>query len=297
MIAIRWGIDTIVLLILSGLTKASLLFIVSAGLSLVFGVLRIINLAHGSFYMIGAFIAASIVMRNPEGPYFWIALAIAPFSVALVGWIIELSVLRRIYRSEHIVQLLATYALILILSDVVRMIWGAEYISISFPQPLTKPVEIMGSYFPSYYLFVIIWAPLIAVSLSYLVYKTSLGCLVRAAVSDPEMLEALGINIQQIFSIVFTIGAFLAALGGIIVSPMGSIGLGMDLEILIEAFVVAVIGGLGSFAGALLGSVIIGMMHSFGITIAPRMAMAFIFLAMVIVLIIRPWGIFGERER
>ncbi len=297
MTSITWGVDTIILLILSGLTKASLLFIVAAGLSLVFGVLRIINLAHGSFYMIGAFIAASIVTRNPEGPSFWFAIAIAPFIVAIFGWIIELAVLRRIYRSEHIVQLLATYALILILGDVVRMIWGAEYISISFPQPLTKPVSIMDSYFPSYNLFVIAWAPLIALFLWWFVYKTGIGCLVRAAVSDAEMLDALGINIQRIFSIVFTIGAFLAALGGIIVSPMGSIGLGMDLEILIEAFVVAVIGGLGSFAGALLGSVIIGLMHSFGITIAPRMAMAFIFLAMVTVLIIRPWGIFGEKER
>ncbi len=297
MTSITWGVDTIILLILSGLTKASLLFIVAAGLSLVFGVLRIINLAHGSFYMIGAFIAASIVMKNPEGPSFWLAIAIAPFIVAILGWIIELAVLRRIYRSEHIVQLLATYALILILGDVVRMIWGAEYISISFPQPLTKPVNIMGSYFPSYNLFVIAWAPVIALFLWWFVYKTGIGCLVRAAVSDAEMLDALGINIQRIFSIVFTIGAFLSALGGIIVSPMGSIGLGMDLEILIEAFVVAVIGGLGSFAGALLGSVIIGLMHSFGITIAPRMAMAFIFLAMVIVLVIRPWGIFGEKER
>ncbi len=292
-----WDVETIVLLIMAGLTRASILFIVAAGLTLVFGVLRVINMAHGSLYMIGAFVAASVIQQTGGAGGFWLALLAAPVAVGLVGAVIEFGVLRRIYKAEHVVQLLATYALILIFDDLVKMIWGAEYKSVSAPAALAGSLSIGGRPFPVYNLFVIAWALILAAALWLLIYRTGLGRLIRAAVEDSEMLEALGVNIPRIFSSVFIIGAFLAGLGGVLVAPLGSIGLGMDVNILIEAFVVAVIGGLGSFPGALLGAGIIGMMFSFGITIAPRMAMAFVFLAMVIVLIIRPWGLFGEPER
>lgn len=288
-------LGTFILLILAGLTRASIYFIVASGLTLVFGVLRVINMAHGSLYMLGAFIATTLISTWTGAPSYWLALALAPLAVALVGLAMELGVFRRIYRSEHVVQLLATFALILIIADLTRMVWGAEYRSISLP--FAGSISIAGRPFPVYNLFVMAWALGLAVGLWYLVYRTGLGSLIRAAVDDPEMVEALGVNIPRVFTTVFVIGAFLAALGGVLVSPIGSVALGMDIEMLIEAFVVAVIGGLGSFGGALLGAVIIGMMHSFGITVAPRMAMAFIFMAMVVVLIVRPWGLFGEPER
>lgn len=291
-----WDAGTVVMLLLAGLTRASILFIVASGLTLVFGVLRVINMAHGSLYMIGAFVAATVIERAGAGS-FWLALVAAPLAVAAVGAVIELGVLRRIYRAEHVVQLLATYALILIIEDVLKMIWGAEYRSVSVPGIFAGAIAIGGRPFPIYNLFVIGWALLLALGLWLLMYRTGLGKLIRAAVDDAEMLEALGVNIPRIFLAVFVIGAFLAGLGGVLVAPLGSIGLGMDVSILIEAFVVAVIGGLGSFPGALLGAGIIGIMFSFGITIAPRMAMAFIFLAMVVVLVLRPWGLFGEPER
>lgn len=288
-------LGTFILLILAGLTRASIYFIVASGLTLVFGVLRVINMAHGSLYMLGAFIATTLISTWTGAPSYWLALTLAPLAVALVGLAMELGVFRRIYRSEHVVQLLATFALILIIADLTRMVWGAEYRSISLP--FAGSISIAGRPFPVYNLFVMAWALGLAVGLWYLVYRTGLGSLIRAAVDDPEMVEALGVNIPRVFTTVFVIGAFLAALGGVLVSPIGSVALGMDIEMLIEAFVVAVIGGLGSFGGALLGAVIIGMMHSFGITVAPRMAMAFIFMAMVVVLIVRPWGLFGEPER
>ncbi len=294
---ITWDLGTIVLLIMAGLTRAAILFIVAAGLTLVFGVLRVINMAHGSLYMIGAFVAASVIQQVGGAGSFWLALVAAPLAVALVGAIIELGVLRRIYHAEHVVQLLATYALILIFDDLVKMTWGAEYKSVSVPAIFAGSIAIGDRPFPIYNLFVTVWAIALALGLWGLIYRTGLGRLIRAAVDDAEMLEALGVNIPRIFCGVFVIGAFLAGLGGVLVAPLGSIGLGMDVTILIEAFVVAVIGGLGSFPGALLGAGIIGMMFSFGITVAPRMAMAFVFLAMVIVLIIRPWGLFGEAER
>ncbi|MBI2456967.1 MAG: branched-chain amino acid ABC transporter permease [candidate division NC10 bacterium] len=294
---ITWDLGTILLLIMSGLTRASILFIVAAGLTLVFGVLRVINMAHGSLYMVGAFIAASVIQQVGGAGGYWLALVAAPLAVALVGAVIEFGVLRRIYQAEHVVQLLATYALILIFDDLVKMTWGAEYKSVSVPAAFAGSIGIGDRPFPIYNLFVIGWALLLAAGLWLLIYRTGLGRLIRAAVEDPEMLEALGVNIPRIFSAVFIIGAFLAGLGGVLVAPLGSIGLGMDVTILIEAFVVAVIGGLGSFPGALLGAGIIGMMFSFGITVAPRMAMAFVFLAMVLVLIVRPWGLFGEPER
>jgi len=247
--------------------------------------------------MIGAFVAASVIRQGGGAGGFWLALVAAPLAVALVGAIMEFGVLRRIYQAEHVVQLLATYALILIFDDLVKMIWGAEYKSVSVPAALVGSISIGDRPFPIYNLFVIAWALLLAAALWLMIHRTGLGRLIRAAVEDSEMLEALGVNIPRIFLAVFVIGAFLAGLGGVLVAPLGSIGLGMDVTILIEAFVVAVIGGLGSFPGALLGAGIIGLMFSFGITVAPRMAMAFVFLAMVIVLIIRPWGLFGEPER
>ncbi|MBI4787905.1 MAG: branched-chain amino acid ABC transporter permease [Chloroflexi bacterium] len=290
-------LGTIVLLILAGLTRASVLFVVAAGLTLVFGVLRVINLAHGSLYMIGAFLATMFVVQASPFPTFWLAVPLVPIIVGAVGLVVEWGVLRRIYRKAHELQLLGTFALILVFADLTKIVWGRQYRSISLPEPFSGAVNIAGQPFPAYNLFVIVWAPLLALALWYTVEKTSLGRMIRAAVSDPEMLEILGINIPRVFTIVFVIGAGLAGLAGVLVAPLGSVGLGMDVEVLIEAFIVAVIGGLGSFPGALLGAGIIGLMHSFGINISSRLGIALPFVAMVIVLVLRPWGLFGQPER
>src|SRR5574341_975725 len=229
---ITWDLGTVVLLIMAGLTRAAILFIVAAGLTLVFGVLRVINMAHGSLYMVGAFIGASVIQQVGGAGSFWLALVVAPVAVGLIGAIIEFGVLRRIYQAEHVVQLLATYALILVFDDLVKMTWGAEYRSVSVPGAFAGSISIGDRPFPIYNLFVTVWAIALAIGLWMLIYRTGLGRLIRAAVDDAETLEALGVNIPLIFSAVFIIGAFLAGLGGVLVAPLGSIGLGMDVTIL-----------------------------------------------------------------
>ncbi len=287
--------ETILVQSLGGLARAGVLFMLAAGLTLVFGALRVINFAHGSLYMVGAFVGATIVLRTSGN--FWLALIAAPLVVALLGGLIEVSVLRRIYRREHLIQLLATYSLVLIVGDLVRLIWGAQYLSISVPNIFAESVQVAGQPLPLYNLVIITFACVTAVALWALFYRTGLGRDIRGAVSDPEMLGLVGVNVPALFTTVFMIGAFVAGLAGVIIAPSTSVGLGIDVETVVEAFAVTVIGGLGSFVGALIGAVIIGQVEAFGIMWVPRAALAFVFLAMAIVLGLRPYGLFGEPER
>ena len=284
--------------LLSGLTNGMILFIVASGLSLVFGVLRVINFAHGSIYMLGAFMAYSVFSTfAAKAFYFPLMLLLAPLGVALVGLVLEVAFFRPVYRKEHLLQLLLTYALVLIIDDLIRWTWGGAYFTVSVPPLFSGALRILGKPFPVYNLFLLLIGPVIALSLWFLLYRAKAGRLIRAAVADPEMLGALGVNVKRVFTSVFVLGAWLAGLGGALVAPLGSISLGMDMDIIIECFAVVVIGGLGSFPGALLGALILGVLHSFGILFLPRAAMGTSFLAMAIVLIIRPWGLFGKPER
>jgi branched-chain amino acid transport system permease protein len=290
--------STILIQILAGLSRGMVLFIVASGLSLIFGVMRIINFAHGSLYMLGAFLAVTVGgWLAGNGWSFGAVLLIAPLIVAGVGAGMEVTLFRRIYRKEHLLQLLLTFGLALILSDVVRMIWGGAYLTLRPPEILRGSVLLMDRRFPVYNLFLLAVGPLIAVSLWYLLQRTRWGRIIRASVANPEMLSALGINVQRVYTGVFALGCWLAGLGGALVASQSAIGLGMDTDIIVEAFAVVVIGGLGSFAGALLGSVILGVVLSLGILVVPRAALAFTFIAMATVLILRPWGLMGKPER
>jgi branched-chain amino acid transport system permease protein len=290
--------ETIVIQLLGGLTRGMILFIVASGLSLIFGVMRVINFAHGSLYMLGAFLAVTVgVAFAGLGWGFFAVLLAAPLVVAVIGVAMEATLFRRIYNKEHLLQLLLTYGLTLLLSDVVRMIWGGEYRTLRPPDFLRGGVEIIGRKFPVYNLFLLLIGPLIALGLWFLLTRTRWGRIIRAAVANPEMLSALGINVRTVFTGVFALGCWLAGLGGALVAGQAAVGLGMDVDIIVEAFAVVVIGGLGSFGGALLGSVIIGVVLSFGILVAPKMALALSFLAMAAVLIVRPWGLLGRPER
>ncbi len=283
--------------LLAGLTRAGLLFIVAAGLSLVFGAMRVINLAHGSLYMVGAFTTFSVV-RVVGGDIGLVpAVLIAAVVTALVGIVIERGVLRRLYQHEHLLQLLATYALVLVIADVVRFIWGSQNRSVARPAGLRGSVDVLGATFPLYNLFIIVFALAIGAGLWFLVNRTGLGRDIRAAIVDPEMLGGVGINVAGLFTTVFVIGSALAGVAGAVVAPSSAIGLGMDIDILIEAFAVTIIGGLGSIPGALVGAAIVGLTHSFGILFIPRLTLALIFLAMAAVLAVRPSGLFGVPER
>ena len=280
---------------LSGLTAAMFLFLVASGLSLIFGVLRVLNFAHGSFYMVGAYLAWQIVHwfgRDPAS--FWWAAVGAAVGVALLGGVVERVLLRHLYGKEELYQLLFTYALVLILSDAAKVLWGTGQLSVSRPPGLAGAFRLFGATIPYYNLFILLLGPVIALGFWLMLGRTRTGRFIRAAALDREMLGALGVNVSRLYTGVFVLGSFLAGLGGALVTPVKAIVPGMDVEIIVEAFIVVVIGGLGSFWGTFLGAVIYGQVLSFGILVFPRFSIFSVFALMAVVLIIRPWGLLGR---
>jgi branched-chain amino acid transport system permease protein len=289
--------EGLIIQILSGLSTGMVIFLIAVGLSLVFGTLRILNLAHGALYMLGAYMCywiSSVVVRTSGS--FWWALLLAPVGVALFGALVEMLLLRRIYDREHLDQYLLTFALVLVVGDLCKLAWGVEFLLVPAPWPLSGPVFILGMPFPSYNLFLIGCGPLVFVGLWALIRYTRLGRIIRAMTYNREMANALGTNVPLIYTVVFMLGCWLAGLGGTLVVPTSSAMPGMDMVVLIECFIIIVVGGLGSLPGAFLGSVIFGLVNAFGILVAPRLAVAFGFILMIIVLIIRPWGLMGKPE-
>jgi branched-subunit amino acid ABC-type transport system permease component len=279
---------------ISGLNSAAILFIMGAGLSLVFGVLHVLNMAHGSFYLFGAFAAVFITKSFAwGGTIFWLSLIFAPLFVGLLGGVVEVTLLRRVYGRHLLYQMLITFALIYVFSDIMKIIWGGAAYAVRKPQILIPSVLIMSRPVPIYSLFTIASAAVVALLLWAFLFKTKYGALIRAIEQDREMSEILGINTKRLSTIVFMMGTFLAGFGGAVAAGSQAIGLGLDVEVTIPAFVVALIGGMGNLAGAVVGALIIGMADAFGILILPELSLAFMYLILAIVLIIRPWGLFG----
>ena len=277
---------------LVGLSRAMILFVVCAGLSFVLGVLRVPNVAHGALYMIGAFSAYSIsTLFGNTSTGFWLTLILAPWVVALVSLIAERGLFCHLYQREHLMLLLFTFALSLILGDLVKLVWGATYRSVLAPAVLRGSISIFGSPFPRYNLFLLIMGPLVAVALWFFTNKTKMGKIARAAAVDREMVGALGINVNWVLAAAFVIGCYLAGLGGALVAPTVSVTLGMDHTIIIEAFLVVTIGGLGNIWGALVGSLIFGVTQALGVLFWPQFAIVFPYAAVVIVLLLRPRGL------
>jgi branched-chain amino acid transport system permease protein len=289
--------DFVVVQFLNGLASASDLFLVASGLSIIFGVTRIVNFAHGSFYMLGAYLAFSLVEAAAgSGLGFWLALPAAAVIVALAGGLVEISILRRIYRAPELFQLLATFGLVLVVQDLVLLVWGpADKLAPRAPG-LEGAVPILGQEFPAYDLFLIALGPLVLAALTLLFRRTRWGMLVRAATEDREMVAALGVNERRLFTSVFVLGALLAGLGGAVQLPREAVHHTMDVEIIVEAFVVVVIGGLGSVAGAYLAAVLIGELSAFGIVVFPQITLVLVFLVMAVVLIVRPRGLLGRPD-
>ncbi|MBI5576889.1 MAG: ABC transporter permease [Deltaproteobacteria bacterium] len=280
--------------LLSALRQAAFLFLISSGLTLVFGVLNILNFAHGALYMLGAYFMYWITLQIVGPAGFLLAFIAAPIGVALIAAAIETGLLRRIYFQEEIYQLLLTYALVLIIDDLAKLVFGPEFKSIAKPEALSGSVELFGGTVPVYTLLVVVLAPAVALLLWYLLYRTRTGKVVRATSSDREMADALGINMSALFTLVFAFGAILAGVGGALAGPVRTVFPGVGTEVIIESFVVVVIGGLGNLWGALVGSVLIGALETIGIIVFPEFEMALIYLLMVAVLVVRPWGLFGR---
>lgn len=294
-----WALDPLVIArqTLAGVSNGMLLFLISAGLSMIFGVMRIINFAHGTLFMLGALLAVSLVGLLPEGLGGFVAALIgAAGGLALLGVAIETGVLRRIYRAPHEFQLLVTFALVLVLGEGAKLLWGREDHSVTAPALLGGATRALGLTFPTYRLFLIAVGVAVAIGLWLVLHRTRWGVLVRAATMDRDMLSALGVNTRVLFTTVFALGAGLAGLGGALASPVVAVGPGLHVQVIIDAFVVVVIGGMGSVAGALVASLLVGIVNAFGVLAFPAAAVVLTFACMAVVLIVRPRGLFGVAE-
>lgn len=276
---------------LNGLAYGVLLFLLSVGLTLIFGMLDVVNLAHGSFYMLGAYAGLSLIAATGN---FWVALLAAPVAVGLIGAVIERSCLRPLYRRGPLDQVLLTFGFIYLFEDLVKWIWGGRIRSIPPPDLFAGSVTVLGATIPSYRLFVIVFGLLMALLLWLLIERTRLGAIIRAGVFDAEMTAGLGINIQRVFTAVFAFGAALGGLSGVIAGPIQSAYPAMGVTILIPALIVVVVGGLGSLKGSLIGSLIIGQAETFGKAWIPDAAMLIVYVVMAAVMLVRPQGLFGR---
>ena len=278
--------------LLNGLQLSMLLFMLAVGLSVVFGLLDILNLAHATLYMLGAYFAYAIVQWTGS---FWIGLAVGPILVTLVGIALYQGLLIRV-RGNHMIQALVTFGLLFVGFDLVRIIWGSDIHRLAEPAVFSGSIAMLGQAYPVYRLFLIGVGLATIVLLYFGLERTRLGAVVRAGVDDREMAATLGINIDRAFFIVFCIGTFLAGLAGVLAAPVFTIEPGMDVEILISTLIVVVIGGPGSLKGAVLGALIIGMVQTFGIVLIPEFASFMIYFVMAAVLLLRPQGLLPVKD-
>lgn len=279
----------------TGLIVGALLFLVAAGLTLIFGVLGIVNFAHGSFYMLGAYLALTAYRLSGS---FLIAVLAAGLGVGLFGLIFERFFMRRVYNADVLMQLLVCYALVLMMDDVVKILWGAEFQSMGMPDAFqAPPLFILGGVVPLFYVYLIVAAALIALVLWAILNHTLMGKIVRAAAQNPTMTSALGLNTSLIYAGVFAFGGALAGMAGGLAAPVRSMSPGMGFSILIESFIVTVIGGMGSVSGALVGALLIGLIRAFGTIGFPLFVEGLMFIAMALILILRPNGLLGKEGR
>lgn len=284
----------IVLQALNGCAYGMLLFLLAAGLSLIFGLMDIVNLAHGGFYLLGAYLGLSIVRWTGS---FWFALAVAPVATAAAGFLLEWPFLRPLYRRTHLDQILLTFGFAFVLTDATRWVWGADVRSLPAPPGLDGSVAILGTLFPAYRLFIIAGGAALALALWFGLRRSPLGTIVRAGVANREMTQALGIDIAAVFTGVFAVGTGLAGLAGVAATPILGVFPGVDFDILIVTLIVVVVGGLGTLEGALWGSLLIGEADTFGKVLLPQAALVAVYLVMAAVLLARPGGLFGVRAR
>ncbi len=281
---------------LTGLSSASALFLVASGLSIIFGVTRVVNFAHGSFYMLGAYIAYTLVEHLAGAFGFWVAVLLAGVGVGIIGVVVELLILRRVYQAPELFQLVATFGVILVIQDLALLVWGAEDLFGPAAPGLEGTVNILGTRLPEYDLALIVLSLLVLGALWLLFHRTRWGTLVRAATEDREMVGALGVNQAWLFTGTFFLGSMLAGLGGAAQLPKGGADLLMDFNILAAVFVVVVVGGMGSIPGAFLAAVLISELGAFGILVIPQSTLVLMFVVMAVVLIFRPWGLLGRPE-
>jgi branched-chain amino acid transport system permease protein len=278
---------------LHGIAYAGLLFLVSSGLTLIFGMMNVLNFAHASFYMLGAYFSYTLLKLTGS---FWISLVIAPVCLFVIGALVERFLLRKVHAFGHVHELLLTFGLAYIISETVKWIWGNYPLAVNVGPLLSGNMQILGITYPVYRVFVFGCAVFVGLLMAFILYKTRIGIIVRASVNDDEMVNSLGINVPLVFMGVFAAGTAFSGFAGVIAGPLLSTYPGMANDILIDAFVVIVVGGFGSLGGAVLASLMIGELQSFGVILFPKFSLALIYMLMAGVLIIKPYGLFGEKE-
>jgi branched-chain amino acid transport system permease protein len=291
-------VDLLIVQTLNALFYASILFLIASGLTLVYGVMRIVNMAHGNIYAVGAYVAAwavglAVAAKFPPAALFFVLLSGAG-AAALLGAVLEPTLLRPLYKRAEEYQLLITFGLLLILEDLMRLLWGAHPLTASELPDAFGSFRVAGATYPGYNLFVIAVGIVSAGALWAFVYRTRFGVILRATAQDMRMASALGVDVKRVYVLAFAIGCFMAGLGGAVVMPISGAVLGMGVDALILAFVVVVIGGLGSLEGALVGALIVGAVRTLGITYFAEIELAVLYLIAAVVLFIRPTGLFGR---
>ena len=289
--------DTFLIQLLNSLFYASILFLIASGLSLVYGVMRIVNMAHGNLYAVGAYVAAwavGLVANHLHVSLLLVLLLIGAAAAALAGALLEPTLLRPLYQRPEEYQLLMTFGLMLILEDVMRLVWGPHPLTASALADAFPSISVLGATYPGYNIFVIVVGGAAAVGLWAFIYRTRFGILLRATSQNMRMASALGVDVKRIYVQAFTIGCLMAGLGGAVVMPISGAVLGMGVDALIMAFVVVVIGGLGSLEGALVGALIVGAVRTLGITYFAEIELAVLYLIAAVVLFVRPAGLLGR---
>jgi branched-chain amino acid transport system permease protein len=280
--------------IVIGLSLSFLLFLLASGLTLIFGMLGVINFAHGALYMLGAYVCFQIVTWTGS---FWAGLVIAPVVVAVIGAAMEIATLRAVYERDHIYQLLLTFGFILVLEEAARILWGLDYKQVPTPDIFSRPIALFGSLIPSYRLFIIGFGATVSLALFLMLERSRLGMVIRAASSDADMARTLGIDVAKVRTVVFALGAGLAALGGVVAAPLVPIELGMGFSVIIDCFVVVIIGGLGNIRGAVFAALLLGLARAAGFTYAPDWVELITFALLIAILLTRPKGLFARKGR
>lgn len=283
--------------VMNSFSLAMNLFIIAAGLTLIFGVLRIVNFAHGAFYMVGAYVALSILrVTGDTNLGFLLGVLGAGVVMGAIAFVVERGLLSRLYDKEHMLQLLFTFALVLVIKDVVKIVWGSGQYSIGAPPFLRGALNLGISYYPKYALFLCAMGPIIAIAIWFFMERTRWGRILRAAREDRVMLNALGTDVKLVYSGVFVTGAALAAVGGALAAPRSAVDPGMDALVIIDAFIIVIIGGLGSLLGSFVGALILGFLTVMGSIYLGEWVIVASYVMMVVILLVRPWGLFGKAD-
>lgn len=282
--------------ILNGLTLGMILILIATGLTLIFGMMEVVNFAHGAFYMLGAYFGLTLAQTTGSFWSFWVALLVAPVLVGGTSLLVEQIGIKPLRGRDPLYHLLLTFGIALILRKVVEIFWGPDIHSLPTPELLRGPIQLFGVYYPKYRLFVLLFSAAVVALVGWFLQRTKYGIIIRAGTHDAEMVDALGINISRIFTGVFVFGSVLAAIAGVVVGPLGSVQPGMGMDVIINAFIVVIIGGLGSFKGAVIGGLVLGLAQVLGVLFIPSFADAAIYIVVVLVLLFKPTGLLGEAE-